>query len=148
MSFASKPSKSRTTKREIATQARRTADSASTQMKTVVTFFKNLIKHVKEEAIEEYVEQDFAQAGQLKRDLNGLMNWRAGIDERLGLLELDMRSVDGLVFQMMQECKNLAAIGDLGSFTIAGHTLQSEDGVLAMIQPLPGKNITTQSTPA
>jgi hypothetical protein len=59
-----------------------------------------------------------------------------------------MRSVDGLVFQMMQECKNLAAIGDLGSFTIAGHTLQSEDGVLAMIQPLPGKNITTQSTPA
>jgi hypothetical protein len=52
------------------------------------------------------------------------MNWRAGIDERLGLLELDMRSDDGLVFQMVQECKSLAAAGDLGSFTIAGYTLQ------------------------
>lgn len=62
------------------------------------------------------------------------------VDDRVGSLEMDIRSEDGILFTMIHECKSLAAVGDAGSFTIAGYTMQNEDAILAMIDPLPHKN--------
>jgi hypothetical protein len=95
---------------------------------------------VKDEVQNNLLETDFAGTAKLSRDLNAMLNWKSMLDERIGSLEMDMRSEDGILFSMIQECKSLAASGDAGSFTIAGYTMQNEKSVLAMIQPLSHKN--------
>jgi hypothetical protein len=124
----------------VAVQSLRAAVSASTNMKAASTALKKSLARVKEEIGKDLAARDLTETAGLSRDVNALMNWKVTLDERIGSLEMDLRSEDGLLFSMVQECKSLAAAGDAGSFTIAGYTMQNEESVLAMIQPLSHKN--------
>ena len=83
---------------------------------------------------------DVEGLNRLKRELHGMSGWRETVSERIGSLEVDLRNEDGLLLSQIRECKSAVAAGDLGAFTIAGHTFQNEETVLAFIQNLPGKN--------
>jgi hypothetical protein len=98
--------------KHLAIQATRVAVSAETNLKTAKTFLKKMIDHVHSEALKAVAQRDLDQAGSLTRDVNALMHWKKTMDERVGSLELDMRSDDGLLMSMIQECKSLAAAGD------------------------------------
>lgn len=126
--------------KSVAVQALRASVSASMSMKSARTFLKKAIEGVREQVEKAIAERDLAETGKLTHDLNALMNWKSTLDERVGSLEMDMRSDDGILFSMVQECKSLAAAGDAGSFTISGYTMQNEESVLGMIQPLSHKN--------
>lgn len=128
----------------IAIQALRAAVSASTNMKSTSTALKKSLARVKEEVGKELIERDLSETAGLSRDLNALMNWKVTLDDRMGSLEMDLRSDDGILFSMIQECKSLAAAGNARSFIIAGYTVLNEESVLAMIQPMSHKNNYTQ----
>lgn len=76
----------------------------------------------------------------LKNQVSAFLKWRETVNDRIGSLEVDMRNEDGLLFTQVRECRSAVAAGDLGAFTIASHTFQNEESVLAFIQTLPGKN--------
>ena len=92
----------------------------------------------------EFVEKtgglDVNDLDRFKKEFSAHGVWRETVNERIGSLEIDLRNEDGLLFSQIRECKSAVAAGDLGAFTIAGHTFQNEDGVLAFTQTLNGKN--------
>eukprot|EP00956_Cyclotella_meneghiniana_P024749 scaffold50118_cov41-Cyclotella_meneghiniana.AAC.3 len=126
--------------KDLAIQAVRTSVSAQTDMKSSKTALKKHIFLVKEQTMRAVEERGFPEGAKLVAQYSALTNWKATMDERIGSLEMDMRNEDGLVLSLNRETQSKVAAGDASSFTAAGYTLQNEEGVLSMIQPLPSKN--------
>ena len=98
------------------------------------------LAHLRREFVAKTGDFDIGEINRFKRDFLAFGPWRETISERIGSLEMDLRNEDGLLFSQVRECKSAVAAGDLGAYTIAGHTFQNEDSVLTFIQTLPGKN--------
>ncbi|KAL3787016.1 hypothetical protein HJC23_010633 [Cyclotella cryptica] len=69
------------------------------------------------------VKEDVAKGQQmgttnLSRDLNAMMHWKATVDEWLGSLEIDIRSKDGFLLSLIQECRAWPPLGMLAPFLL------------------------------
>lgn len=102
--------------------------------------FTKALEAAKEEVLSTVGKRTTPDVSDAMRDLSALLMWRKTLDSRIGSLEVDMRDEDGLLSTLIRECKTALAAGDATSFTAAGYTLTNEESVLAMIQPLDGKN--------
>lgn len=98
------------------------------------------MKQLNKDLQESMPDDKLAELDAFKTRIDALATWKDFTDDRLGSLELDMRSEDGLVSSQVRECRSAAAAGDAGSFTASGYTISNEEGVLALIQPLESKN--------
>eukprot|EP00956_Cyclotella_meneghiniana_P016725 scaffold26658_cov106-Cyclotella_meneghiniana.AAC.1 len=126
--------------KDIAVQAVRAAVSAQTDQKMTKATFKKQINLTKEETLQAVKDRGFPEGAKLVAQYGALTNWKATMDERMASLEMDMRNEDGLVLSLNRETQSKVAAGDASSFSAAGYTLQNEEGVLSMIQPLPSKS--------
>lgn len=128
------------TTRSVAKQALSASASASINSTRSVTALRKEMAIMKDSITQDVLARRMSELTELKRELDAVVTWKMIVDDRMGSLELDLRSEDGLLLSLIRECKSAAAAGDASSYTVAGYTVQSEEAVLAMIQVLPGKN--------
>eukprot|EP00956_Cyclotella_meneghiniana_P014270 scaffold21320_cov39-Cyclotella_meneghiniana.AAC.2 len=126
--------------KDIAVQAVRTSVSAQTDLKVAKAALKKQITVTNAQTLRSIKDRGFPQGDDLLNQFGAITRWKSTMDERIGSLELDMRNEDGLVLSLNRETQSKVAAGDATSFTAAGYTLQNEEGVLSMIQPLPSKS--------
>eukprot|EP00956_Cyclotella_meneghiniana_P029272 scaffold70321_cov60-Cyclotella_meneghiniana.AAC.1 len=126
--------------KDLAVQAVRTAVSAQTDLKAAKVALKKQIALSNEQTLQAVEDRGLSKGDDLLEKIGAITRWKANVDERIGSLEMDMRNEEGLVLSLNRETESKVAAGDATSFTAAGYTLQNEEAVLAMIQPLSSKN--------
>lgn len=126
--------------RAIAKQALSASASANVNATSTGTSLRKEMGLLKDEMIKAVLSRQMAVLDALRRDVTAVVAWKDSVDDRVSSVEMDIRDEDGLLLSLIRECRTAAAAGDASSFSVAGYTIQNEEAVLAMIQPLPGKN--------
>lgn len=105
---------------------------------------RRLSNHIKEQKAEATSTKNALDLVQAKMDvIAGAGGTMAALEElvrrlsgRVGSLELDIRDDAGLFASLRDECREISGAGATGSFTMNGHTFDSEDEVLAMLMTI------------